>query len=504
MKVFSQLVSAQLENKASDYSAGTIGRTWINTGTSLAKFDDGSAIRTFVTTDNTQTLTNKTLSGNIAVTLVSGAATVTLPTTTSTLATLALAETLTNKKLVDSSTTIIDDGDATKILALQCSGITTGTTRTWTVIDRSGSVVVANTPTTTKGDILVDTGTNLVRLAIGTDAHVLTADSAQTNGLKWAAATAAPTSSMEISNLGFTSSVGASALTLTLTQSDGTSPSAGSPVKIGFRNSTATTGQYAQQTLTSATAGATLTVPSTATLGFAGGSAANYLYVYAIDNAGTIEIAVAGVMLDEGSLQSSTILDTASDSIATLYSTTARANKAVRLLGRIKFTLATAGTWNEAGDELTLMPFDTQLVCALYETNVGQAMASGSATIVDFEDKVIDSHNAVTVGASWKFTAPIAGIYRVAAITHGANASGWGSTERWRVVLYTNGSESRDLGVDFKETSTNYAGAGGSTIVSLAAGGYVDVRVNHENGSSINLNASAVNNWICVERIGMA
>lgn len=60
-----------------------------------------NADTTIVGTDTTQTLTNKTLSGNIATTLVSGAATVTLPTTTGTLATLANAETFTNKTFGD-------------------------------------------------------------------------------------------------------------------------------------------------------------------------------------------------------------------------------------------------------------------------------------------------------------------------------------------------------------------------------------------------------------------
>lgn len=43
-------------------------------------------------------------------------------------------------------------------------------------------------PLTTKGDILSHTGARHGRLAVGTDGHVLTADSAQTLGVKWAAA----------------------------------------------------------------------------------------------------------------------------------------------------------------------------------------------------------------------------------------------------------------------------------------------------------------------------
>jgi len=46
----------------------------------------------------------------------------------------------------------------------------------------------ALSPATTKGDLIVDNGTNNVRLPVGTNGHVLTADSTVTEGLKWAAA----------------------------------------------------------------------------------------------------------------------------------------------------------------------------------------------------------------------------------------------------------------------------------------------------------------------------
>ena len=45
---------------------------------------------------------------------------------------------------------------------------------------------------TTKGDLLVTTGSALNRLAVGTNDYVLTADSAATNGVKWAAVSVPP------------------------------------------------------------------------------------------------------------------------------------------------------------------------------------------------------------------------------------------------------------------------------------------------------------------------
>jgi hypothetical protein len=55
---------------------------------------------------------------------------------------------------------------------------------------QTGAVVVAIadvTPLTTKGDIMTRNSTVSTRLGVGTDTHVLTADSTQATGIKWAA-----------------------------------------------------------------------------------------------------------------------------------------------------------------------------------------------------------------------------------------------------------------------------------------------------------------------------
>jgi len=52
------------------------------------------------------------------------------------------AQTLTNKTLVDVSTFFADDGDGSKKMQVQCSGIAAATTRTLTVPDESGTLVL--------------------------------------------------------------------------------------------------------------------------------------------------------------------------------------------------------------------------------------------------------------------------------------------------------------------------------------------------------------------------
>lgn len=51
MKLYGQIENAQLENKASDYVAGPIGRIWWNTASAQAKVDDGTNIRALLRND---------------------------------------------------------------------------------------------------------------------------------------------------------------------------------------------------------------------------------------------------------------------------------------------------------------------------------------------------------------------------------------------------------------------------------------------------------------------
>lgn len=158
-----------------------------------------------------------------------------------------------------------------------------------------------------------------------------------------------------VQNLGLSASVATNALTVNLKQSDGATDPTTAPsglVKLGFRNSTSATGAYS---LISVTSALSLTVPSGATLGQTSG-VNQYVWVYALNNAGTVELAVSGVkVFDDYSIQSTTTIGAGSTSGSTLYSTTGRSNVPIRLIGRLLVNEAAAGTWASAPTEASLV-----------------------------------------------------------------------------------------------------------------------------------------------------
>jgi hypothetical protein len=156
-----------------------------------------------------------------------------------------------------------------------------------------------------------------------------------------------------IFNLGVKTSVAANAMTFTIQTKALANPSAASPVYIPFRVATSATGQYVLRAVTSAL---TITIPQFATLGNVQSPNPQYIYLCAIDNAGTVELALIGSRydLDEGSVINTTILNASSLDWNTLYSTTARTGVAFKVLARIKQTQGTVGTWTSNSTEISL------------------------------------------------------------------------------------------------------------------------------------------------------
>ena len=95
-----------------------------------------------------------------------------------------------------------------------------------------------------------------------------------------------------------------------------------------------------------ATAAASLVVSSGSTLGTLSGVDA-WLFVYALDNSGTIELAISKTFFGEAFIGSTTAEGGAggADTAGTIYSTTARSSVAMVLLAAIRSNQTTAGTW---------------------------------------------------------------------------------------------------------------------------------------------------------------
>lgn len=161
-------------------------------------------------------------------------------------------------------------------------------------------------------------------------------------------------SPIDAMNYSIAAAVASSNLTISLKDFAGSNGQTSSPIGIVFRNVTIGSGL---PFLRQVTAALSTVLNSGSTAGHQDGIDA-YLYLYAIDNAGTLELAWSALHgWDENVLQSTTAEGggTATDG-ETLYSTTARSNVPIRYLGRMKSNQATAGVWASAMLEISSFP----------------------------------------------------------------------------------------------------------------------------------------------------
>jgi len=140
----------------------------------------------------------------------------------------------------------------------------------------------------------------------------------------------------------------------------------------------------------------------------------------AIDNAGTVELAVCNgsLSLDESTLISTTALSADADSATVVYSTIARTNVPFRVVGFVESTQATAGTWASA-------PSKIQGAGGL----VNPTVADRASTIT--------SATAVTAsGTSVDFTGIPAWVKRITVMISGVSTNG---TSNWLLQLGDSG-----------------------------------------------------------------
>ena len=165
-----------------------------------------------------------------------------------------------------------------------------------------------------------------------------------------------------------TASVGSSALTITL-----------NPTSLDFRSATIGSGTV---TTVNNAAAISVVVPSTATLGTVN-AVQSRLVVLAINNAGTMELAVTNISggsnLSETGVISTTLIAAASNSATLYYSTTARTSVAYRVVGYVESTQATAGTWATAPS--TIQGYGGCALDAMSSLGYGQTWQSVTRTM---------------------------------------------------------------------------------------------------------------------------
>lgn len=128
---------------------------------------------------------------------------------------------------------------------------------------------------------------------------------------------------------------------------------------------------------------------------------------------------------------------------------------------------------------------NSETVVANYSMNGNKTVATDNQ--INYDTKIDDTHNAVTTGTGWKFTAPIAGYYRF---------SGSTTTTTGAVGIYVwkNGASYQRVGWALDTAADNFSG-----MIKLNAGDYIDFRPD----SGITFNGGSTNfNHVEINRVG--
>jgi len=146
-------------------------------------------------------------------------------------------------------------------------------------------------------------------------------------------------------------------------------------------------------------------------------------------------------------------------------------------------------------------------IYAEYTTDASQSISNNAspAEALNYEDKVKDTHNIVTVGSDWLATIPVPGAYDVEASLIFAASTAWGLGETGRLELWKNGLMFRYL--DRKDNfdssgAAQYMVLNGSKKLWFETGDTIGFHVYQNSGGALALLNAPAYCWmtICLNR----
>jgi hypothetical protein len=138
------------------------------------------------------------------------------------------------------------------------------------------------------------------------------------------------------------------------------------------------------------------------------------------------------------------------------------------------------------------------------EHSAGQSIGNGAAEVVEYDEELWDERGEYDEVTNYRFTAQVSGYYAVQAGLMFAATSAFAGAEYAALLLYKNDAQESIL--DRKDQLDAHAGTsevrlGGSDLVHLEAGDYVEVWAYQNSGGARTLEADGDVNYLAVHRV---
>lgn len=280
---------------------------------------------------------------------------------------------------------------------------------------------------TNHGVVVSGSGNAASVTAAGTSGQVLTSNGASADPTYQdvSALAGVPTQPYESDNLGASAAISSNTLVVSLKQSDGSSDPAASPsnVKVSFRGTTVTNGNYSSASFTAANS---ITLAATDSIGASSG-VATPLNVYLVSDT-TSEICLSMSFFSDSTLNSASALTGGADTdYSKMWCTNAHTSKPTRFIGRVTATWSNPnwGTLAAVAVGPRLRQFDDQII-----TTTGAGMGSTNTRIRRIETAhtsvgtAITQTNSATAGTS--FTINEEGLYNIVYCDCGPTSNDFG------------------------------------------------------------------------------